>query len=134
MEGPPALQTGLRIGSVVINCNDFERTVAFWQEALRYVRPQRSGSGFAILKDPAGIAPNLSVQGTPELKFGRNRMHLDLYADDQKAEVERLLQLGATVQWAPGEGRDFVIMADPEGKLFCVVGIDESKYWSVPRA
>ena len=72
----------------------------------------------------------MSVQGTPELKFGRNRMHPDLYADDQKAEVERLLQLGAAVQWAPGEGRDFVIMADPEGKLFCVAGTDESKYWS----
>lgn len=84
-------QTGLRIGSVVINCKDFERTLAFWQAALRYVRPRRSANGvFAILKDPAGIGPNLSVQGTPELKFGRNRMHLDLYADDQKAEVERL--------------------------------------------
>ena len=71
MEGPAASQTGLRIGSVVINCNDFEGTVAVWQEALRYVRPPRSGSGFAILKDPAGIAPNLSVQGTPELKFGK---------------------------------------------------------------
>ena len=31
-------QTGLRIGSVVINCKDFERTLAFWQAALRYVR------------------------------------------------------------------------------------------------
>lgn len=133
MEEPARLQTGLRIGSVVINCSDFERTVAFWQQALHYVRPPRPERGFAILKDPAGMAPNLSVQGTSELKFGRNRMHLDLDADDQRAEVERLLELGATVDWAPGEGRDFVIMADPEGKLFCVVGTDESKYWSAPR-
>ena len=26
-------------------------------------------------------------------------------------------------------GEDFVILADPEGKLFCVVGLDRSKYW-----
>ncbi len=44
-------------------------------------------------------------------------MHLDLYADDQKAEVDRLLELGATVHRAPNPGQDFVIMADPEGKL-----------------
>jgi hypothetical protein len=57
-------------------------------------------------------------------------MHLDLYADDQKAEVDRLLMIGATLHRAPEEGKDFVVLADPEGKLFCVVGLDESKYWS----
>ena len=57
-------------------------------------------------------------------------MHLDLYADDQKAEVERLLRLGATVHRVPEPGQDFVIMAVPEGKLFCGVGEDEAKYWS----
>ena len=74
-----------------------------------------------ILKDPAGTSPNVSVQQTDELKFGKNRMHLDLYATDQKAEVERLLRLGASVHLLPKEGEDFVVLADPEGKLFCVV-------------
>lgn len=119
----------LKIGSVVINCNDFETTLAFWREALRYAAP-RSRGGFAILKDPTENSPNVSVQQTDELKFGRNRMHLDLYADDQKAEVDRLLKIGATLHRAPEEGKDFVVLADPEGKLFCVVGLDESKYWS----
>ena len=48
-------------------------------------------------------------------------MHLDLYASDQKAEVERLVKLGATIRRLPKEGEDYVILADPEGKLFCVV-------------
>jgi len=131
MVEPLDSQPSLRIGSVVIMCKDFERTLGFWQEALRYEAPRRSaGGGFAILSDPAGTAPNVSVQETDVLKFGRNRMHLDLYADDQKSEVERLLRLGATIHHAPGEGKDYVIMADPEGKLFCVVGLDRSKYWS----
>jgi hypothetical protein len=48
-------------------------------------------------------------------------LHLDLYATGQKAEVERLLELGASVHRLPEEGEDFVVLADPEGRLFCVV-------------
>jgi predicted enzyme related to lactoylglutathione lyase len=114
----------LKIGSIVINCKDFDRTVAFWQEALHYVKPPRPDEHeFTILKDPAGSRPNVSVQRTDELKFGKNRMHLDLYAVDQKAEVERLLKLGATIHRAPKDGEDYVVLADPEGKLFCVVQV-----------
>lgn len=111
----------MKIGSFVINCKDFDRTVAFWQEALHYVPGRPADDDFVILKDPSGTSPNVSVQATDELKFGKNRMHLDLYATDQKAEVERLVKLGARVHRLPKEGEDFVVMADPEGKLFCVV-------------
>ena len=51
------------------------------------------------------------------------RIHLDLYADDQPAEVERLKGLGATeVHWdkRPADA-DYVILADPEGNRFCVI-------------
>jgi predicted enzyme related to lactoylglutathione lyase len=51
------------------------------------------------------------------------RIHLDLYADDQAAEVERLTALGATeVHWdkRPPDA-DYVILADPEGNRFCVI-------------
>ena len=48
-------------------------------------------------------------------------MHLDLYTDGQEGEVKRLLRLGAT-RYRPDEpGEDFVVLADPEGNLFCVV-------------
>jgi predicted enzyme related to lactoylglutathione lyase len=50
-------------------------------------------------------------------------VHLDSHTDDLDAEVERLLGLGATLVDAsfkdhPGQ---WVIMADPTGKEFCVV-------------
>ena len=51
------------------------------------------------------------------------RLHLDLYTDQQDAEVQRLLALGATrVEWSkrPADA-DYVILADPEGNRFCVV-------------
>ena len=110
----------VRIGSIVIDCNDFARMMAFWQDALGYVpgRPPTPGDPFVILKDPAGKGPNVSIDGMmPE----RNRLHLDLYTDDQEGEVERLLRLGAT-RYRPREpGEDFVVLEDPEGNLFCVV-------------
>jgi predicted enzyme related to lactoylglutathione lyase len=56
------------------------------------------------------------------------RIHLDLYAQDQPAEVERLVGLGATrVEWKrrPADA-DYVILADPEGNRFCVVDASES--------
>ena len=111
----------LKIGSVVINCKDYDRTVAFWKEALHLVPRAPAEREFTVLRDPRGTGPNVSVQETDEMKFGRNRMHLDLYATDQKAEVERLVKLGATIHRPAQEGEDFVVLADPEGKLFCVV-------------
>jgi len=113
----------LKIGSFVINCKDFDKTYKFWQEALHYVPRRPPAQGWVVLKDPTGTSPNVSVNQTEELKFGRNRMHLDLYANDQKAEVERLIKLGATIHKPAKQGQDFVIMADPEGKLFCVIQI-----------
>jgi hypothetical protein len=51
-------------------------------------------------------------------------MHLDLYADDQKAEVERLVNLGTTrYPWRYPPDADYVVLADPDGNLFCVVQI-----------
>lgn len=110
----------VRIGSIVIDCDDFTRMTAFWQEALRYVsrEPPAPGDPFVILRDPEGKGPNVSIdQMEPE----RGRLHLDLYTDDQEGEVERLLRLGAT-RYRPREpGEDFVVLEDPEGNLFCVV-------------
>ena len=110
----------VRVGSIVIDVDDFHRMMAFWQEALGYVpvRPPTPGDPFVILKDPNGNGPNVSIDEMPP---ERNRLHLDLYTDDQEGEVKRLLGLGAT-RYRPREpGEDFVVLADPEGNLFCVV-------------
>jgi predicted enzyme related to lactoylglutathione lyase len=110
----------VRIGSIVIDVKDFNRMMAFWQEALGYRSraPPDPGDPFIILRDPSGKGPNVSLDGMPP---ERNRLHLDLYTDDQDGEVERLLRLGAT-RYRPREpGEDFVVLADPDGNLFCVV-------------
>ena len=112
----------IHVGSVVIDCNDLQAMLAFWQEALHYVPRDPPGAGFAVLKDPAGRRVNVSLQVVPEHRVGKNRLHLDLYSDDQAAEVERLLGLGATRHPRAAEpDDDFVLLQDPEGNVFCVV-------------
>jgi catechol 2,3-dioxygenase-like lactoylglutathione lyase family enzyme len=112
----------VRIGSVVINVNDFDKMRDFWQKALGYdqVRPPEPGdlSPAVILKDPAGKGPNVTID---RMDPYRGRLHLDLYTDDPEREIERLLHLGATVYRARESGEDFVVLADSEGNLFCVV-------------
>lgn len=118
-------QGRVRIGSVVIDVDDFPRMMAFWQEALGYRqgRPVDPADPFMILKDPTGKGPNVSID---PMEPYRNRIHLDLYTGDPDGEVERLLRLGATVFRPREPGEDFVVLADPEGNLFCVVDTRES--------
>lgn len=62
--------------------------------------------------------------GCPTLRCRTTReSHLDLYADDQDAEIDRLITLGADrVDWDeyPADP-DFVVLADTEGNRFCVI-------------
>jgi catechol 2,3-dioxygenase-like lactoylglutathione lyase family enzyme len=112
----------MRIGSIVIHCYDFERTVAFWQAALHYVPRAPAKNGWVILRDPDGKGPNLSFQTRDRRPRSRSWIHLDLYTADQQAEVERLVTLGARrYPWKYGAGADFVVLEDPGGVLFCVV-------------
>ena len=115
----------MKVGAVVIDCNDFEAMHAFWRDALGYEEGYRDVD-FVILKDPEGVNVNVSISQVPEPRVGKNRLHLDLYANDQAGEVERLLGLGAKLHdRVPEEGEDFIVLEDPEGNLFCVIDAPE---------
>lgn len=117
--------SNVRVGSVVIDCNDFPRMMAFWQEALGYEPRDPPDPDWVVLRDPAGRGVNVSLQLVPEPRVGKNRLHLDLYTDDREGEIERLLGIGATRHpRTPEPGEDFVTLVDPEGNLFDVVQKD----------
>jgi catechol 2,3-dioxygenase-like lactoylglutathione lyase family enzyme len=110
----------MHIGSIVIDCNDFDRMRTFWEKVLGYApgEPPGPGDDFVILRDPAGRGPNVSID---RMEPERNRLHLDLYTDDPEGELDRLLHLGATPYRSREPEEDFTVLADPEGNLFCVV-------------
>jgi len=64
-------------------------------------------------------------EGPAPLLDETDRTHLDLHVaseQEQRAEVERLISLGAwRVDWVYPDGACFVVLADTEGNLFCVV-------------
>ncbi|HEY8439158.1 MAG TPA: VOC family protein [Candidatus Limnocylindrales bacterium] len=112
----------LRVGSIVIRVDDLERQKAFWTAALGYLARQTDDT-FALLYPEDRNGPNVSLDRVRAALQIPPRIHLDLYAEDQAAEVERLKGLGATeVHWdkRPADA-DYVIMADPEGNRFCVI-------------
>lgn len=114
----------LRVGSIVLRVDDMARERDFWTAALGYLAREGDDAGFALLHPADGVGPNISLDLVRAAERVPPRIHLDLYADDQAAEVERLISLGATrVHWAkrPPDA-DYVILADPEGNRFCVVG------------
>jgi predicted enzyme related to lactoylglutathione lyase len=117
----------LRLGTVVVGADDVGRAVAFWSAVLGF-RPVQfdDDDGFTILVPPSGEGTRVAVQRSETPAEEHPRLHLDLVVDDadeQAAEVERLIGLGATrVPWDsyPADP-DFVVLADPEGNRFCVV-------------
>ena len=114
----------LRIGSIVIRVDDLVRQTSFWSAALDFVpRDDPTTGDFVLLRPRDGVGPNLSLDRVRSELLIPPRIHLDLYAEDQAAEIERLKALGATeVHWdkLPPDA-DYVILADPEGNRFCVV-------------
>jgi predicted enzyme related to lactoylglutathione lyase len=115
----------IRIGSIVIRVDDLRRQADFWAAALDYVPREENSEDFVLLRPRDGQGPNLSLDRHSSAVPLPPRIHLDLYAEDQAAEVRRLISLGATeVHW---DGRpadaDYLILADPEGNRFCVVDI-----------
>ena len=71
-----------------------------------------------VLVEAGAGQPRFFFALVPEGKVAKNRVHLDLAADDPVAEVARLVELGAV---AVHEYEGWVQMTDPEGNEFCVL-------------
>jgi predicted enzyme related to lactoylglutathione lyase len=122
-----------RLVHIVVDSADPPRLARFWAAALGWEvaaeEPDEVDvwpSGFSY---PDPVALPLVFVPVSEPKTGKNRVHLDLNtasAAHQQAEVERLLALGAT-RADIGQGDvPWVVLADPEGNEFCVLGPDPS--------
>lgn len=116
----------MKIGSIIIVCNNFGKILTFWQEAFHYIPKSPPQGGWVILLDPKGKGPNLSLdtaRADEPLEGTRTpRLHIDPYTSSLKGEVTRLLGLGATRHpqtYDPED--DFIVLVDPVRNLFSVV-------------
>jgi catechol 2,3-dioxygenase-like lactoylglutathione lyase family enzyme len=107
---------------VTFDCRDPERMATFWAGATGYERMDVSNDEVVALHAPdsRGVRRLLFFR-VPEPKTAKNRVHLDLAAKDPGAEIDRLVELGATrVEYREGNGTGWTVMLDPEGNEFCI--------------
>lgn len=109
--------------SLTLDCADPVRLAAFWCEALGY-QEVATVDNFVVLAPTSGLAgPKLALQGVPEPRTSKNRMHLDMWVVDIDSEVDRLEALGAKrLQEQPFDEHSlrWFQLVDPEGNEFCV--------------
>jgi hypothetical protein len=112
---------GLEWEQTNVDAKDPELLGRWWRQALRWVVVNDAPDEFEIRPAP-DRPPGLLFIRVPESKTIKNRLHLDFRPDDQNLEVNRLLELGASrVDIGQGE-QPWIVLADPEGIEFCVLG------------
>lgn len=116
----------LRVQCLCVDTQDPDGLARFWADVLGWRRTYEEPDE-VVLEPPAGspedgVAPDLLFLRVPEVKSGKNRLHLDLRPDDQSSEVARLEALGARrVSVGQGEDVSWVVLADPDGNEFDVL-------------
>jgi predicted enzyme related to lactoylglutathione lyase len=112
---------GTTVGTVMIDCNDLDRMVEFWSQALELEEAGRF-SGYVWMSPLSENGPALAFQLVPEPREGKNRIHLDLGADDPDAFAAKVLELGGShvEDHTMEDGFHWKVLADPEGNVFCV--------------
>jgi hypothetical protein len=130
----------VRIDAIVFDCHDAAPLARFWAAALEWqvgaydedeLERLASKGIYDPEDDPTVMVeppedsdlPSIFFVEVPEDKVVKNRVHLDLEADeDLEEEVDRLASLGAQIRnWTEEDGNIWCVMLDPEGNEFCVM-------------
>jgi len=112
----------LNVEMVTFDCGDPAKLAGWWAAQFGGIAQELLPDEFVAVTRPEG--PRLGFQKVPEPTPGKNRVHLDFSAADVDAEVSRLTAAGATKVGGRKISDEFrwVVLADPEGNVFCVVG------------
>ena len=110
---------------IVVDAEDPARLARWWAEALGYVIVHEQRDEVEIRRSRDEL-PGLLFTTVPDAKTVKNRLHLDLRPDDQEAEVERLVDMGARPVDIGQHDVSWVVLADPEGNEFCVLSSRKS--------
>ena len=123
-----------RIADIVVDCAHPASLARFWAAVLddyavapydevELARLRAEGiddpeDDPSVLVEAGPGRPRFFFTRVPEPKTVKNRLHLDLRAEDAVAERGRLTGLGARVV---AELPDWTVLADPEGNEFCLL-------------
>lgn len=113
----PAHDVAVR--GITIDVTDLDRSATFWSRLLGITERERSDD--YVWLDEVAPGVTLILQRVPELKFAKNRVHLEILAADPDATISRVEDLGGSrigdlevPQYA------ITVMGDPDGNEFCL--------------
>jgi hypothetical protein len=114
---------GAMLREIVIDCNNPRLVADFWGQVLGWKVQEHRG---VLWMSESGDWRDLSLvfAQVPERKAVKDRIHLDVspVGCEPGEEVARLRALGAQPVDIGQRDRPWVVLADPEGNEFCVLG------------
>lgn len=119
------MMSRIKLGNVMIDCDDEQRLCDFyhgllgWDRSVRFGRPAlSSGDGVVFLFiESSDYAPPAWPEETGQRQ---KQMHFDFQVPDVATAVEHAESLGARRTTSQYGGDEFVTMLDPAGHPFCL--------------
>lgn len=123
-----------RLSNTGINCTNAYKLSEWWKSVLDYSdvadEPNKPGDVECVIVDPV-TGHQLFFTEVGELQDPVGRIHFDLTPVDRRRdeEIVRVLGLGAAevADRRNPDGTGWMVMADPDGNLFCIVRSDEER-------
>ena len=113
------------LSEICIDCRDPHAVATFWTDVLGWpLNTSEHGYWWTSATGDHTSRPMIVFIAVPEAKTVKNRLHLDVSPSgcEQAEELERLLALGAKrVDVGQGDA-PWIVLADPEGNEFCLLG------------
>jgi predicted enzyme related to lactoylglutathione lyase len=124
-------QMTCRISHTSVDSRDAYAQSVWWGRLLDLTEnpddPNEPGHKECMISSADGRTRILFIE-VPEGKSVKNRLHFDLRPTDntREQEVERVLGLGASqvADLRRPDGGGWVVLADPEGNEFCILGAE----------
>lgn len=116
-----SMTTKAQLIAVTIDCAEPKRLAEFYATVLGYEVQYAEDTYAGIGDGTTSIYFQQNLDRKPAAWPGADKQfHLDVRVPDLDKAVQDYLELGATKpDFQPGEG-GWVVLADPEGHLFCV--------------
>ena len=116
----------LRIDALNVDATDAATIGRWWAEVLGWQIGEEDADSLLIapgVVDGATTGQAILFYDVPDVKVVKSRLHLDFTTDEPEKDIARLEAMGAVrVDIGQGDVR-WVVMADPEGNEFCVLGV-----------
>ncbi|SFM58334.1 hypothetical protein SAMN05216207_1001190 [Pseudonocardia ammonioxydans] len=111
----------IRWEALTVDALDPSSIAQWWAQTLDWEVVDWLPAGVEV-RQPERQSASLFFLSVPEAKQIKNRLHLDLYADDQSETIDALVARGAArADVGQPEDAACIVMRDPEGNEFCLL-------------